>query len=304
MKLNYLIKYKSFNSVKEMDEMVQKHISFHKDKMTASIIKVLYALAGYSTTYYGVSHLKCETIASHLKISVRTVYRAIKVLNECGIITKVKTTKSTGNGASIYVIAPNILTQDVSHQMSQTCQSLETHVKPTVPTETHVNFDTDTKNLSTSLFNPYVNNVNNVNARGNFGIANVIKELLSSYNEEAINEINKIAFGSIKKYISTHKMEYAQMENIVVNCANALSRKSGVKNVFAMYSAMIKRQVEQQSSSSTVEEKKRSFVKKTKEIVPDWFEKRNDCAQVVKENVSNIDFELERQKIMMKLGVN
>ena len=185
MNLQYLIKYKSFASVEDMDATVQEHISTHQDQLTESTKAVLYCLASHSLTAVGASHLKTETIANEIGVSTQTVYRATKKLAELGIITKHKTVKRTGQGASIYVIAPKINTRNVSHSMREACQSLETHVKPVVSTDSHVKTETVTKNLSTSSFNPFV--VNNVNTYSPCDTAQDLKsQLRAIYNPQSV----------------------------------------------------------------------------------------------------------------------
>lgn len=299
MKLNYLIKYQSFKSIKEMDDNVQNHINSNKC-LTASTIKTLYCIAKHSLSYYGACHLKSETIAREIGFSERTVYRATKVLHEKGIIQKHKTTKSTGNGATIFVIAPYIMTSNVSHSMSVTCQSLETHVSTTAPTVTHVKNETVTS-FSTSSFNPsYVNTCNTYNAGDNYGIGLVIKEITGHLESHVQDELCKVGLGSIKKYMGIYDIPFEVMERIVINCTHSLIKKSGVKNVFAMYSSMIKRQVEQsQKSHERVNEKSNSLIKRSKELLPDWFEKRNEIKQ---EDNSGIDFALAQKQFLERLG--
>ena len=304
MNLQYLIKYKSFNSMHEMDEMVKEHINTHRDKLTEADKEVLYCLAAHSLSAFGACHLKAITIANEIGVSERTVYRSTKKLESHGIISKHKTVKRTGNGATIYVIAPKIKCHDVSHSMSVSCQSLEIHGKPVVPTDSHGFSHTVTKNLSTSSFNPYVNkNVsNNVNAcDSSYGLAIILQDIYrpqSSVEEEMFNELKKIAFGRIKQYMAKYKLSYPQIEIIVVNCMKALVSKNGVRNKPAMFSGMIKRQVEQLVKPSTSSYNERKVV--SKEKVPDWFNDRNSA--VVSSTDEVIDFEIERQKILEKIG--
>lgn len=303
MNLQYLIKYKSFATVEDMDKAVQEHINTHHDQLTESTKAVLYCLASHSLTAPGASHLKTETIANEIGVSTQTVYRATKKLAELGIITKHKTVKRTGQGASIYVIAPKINTRNVSHSMSDSCQSLETHVKPVIPTDSHVKNNTVTKNLSISSFNPFVtkNVVNNVNACVMQG--DLKSQLRDIYNpqsvegNQAFEELSKIAFGRIKQFMKSHNMPYLQMEQIVLNCMRALVNKQGVRNQFAMYSKMIERQTLQLFEKFI--QPVQAINKPSREIVPEWFDKRNEPSTVVN---NDVDYEAERAKILAKLG--
>lgn len=314
MNLQYLIKYKSFINVEEMDTAVKEHIHSHHDQLTESAKATLYCLAGHSLSAPGASHLKAETIAAEIGVSVKTIYRATKKLVELGIITKHKTVKKTGQGASIYVIAPKINTRNVSHVMSEGSPSLETHVSLTAPTVTHVKNETVTKNLITSSLNPFVvkNVVNNVNACASTtdlkeALRDVYKPSTVEGNRD-FEELCKIAFGRLKQYMRDYKMPYLQMESIVINCMKSLVAKEGVRSQFAMYSKMIERQVLQlfEQPIQPIVSAPQPLQQRTKEQVPEWFDKRNEQREQrsVPSTVSDgaIDFEAERQKILAKLG--
>ena len=117
--MNYLQQYAQFTSIKEMDKHVQQHIEQSFNKITSSTRKVLYAIAGRSLRFIGASHLKIETIANDIKVSDKTVSRAIKKLEELGILKKINSTKKNGiKGANIYSILP-FVPSDVPTVMSE-----------------------------------------------------------------------------------------------------------------------------------------------------------------------------------------
>lgn len=104
---SYLAQYTTFQTVKEMDRHVRKHLIEHE--LTNSEEKVLLIIAQHALAYPGVTHLKAETIAEKGEISTKTVFRATKKLQELGIIRKQSTTKLNGiQGAMIYIILPNV----------------------------------------------------------------------------------------------------------------------------------------------------------------------------------------------------
>lgn len=313
MNLQYLIKYKSFNSVEDMDQAVENHIAYHFEKLTPAECEVLRCLASHSLTAYGASHLLVDTIAKEIGVTAKTIYRATKKLTDLGIITKYKTVKRTGQGASIYVIAPFKKESIVRHSMSDSCQSPETHVNAVIPTKTHVKNEPVTKLFSTYSFNPSVNK--NVNAYGTPAIHIDLKEQLRAiYNpisvegNQAFEELCKIAFGRLKQYMRSHNVPYLQMEQIVLKCMSDLVRKKNVRNQFAMYSKMIERQTLQLFETFLQPEMAAGinmFGKKVG-VVPDWFVPVGERGR--KENVRNepvepeIDFEAERRKMLARLG--
>lgn len=103
----YLSEYKTFNSVEEMNEHVIQHIETHFLNLTKSEIKILLKLSQHSLRFTGVCHLKADTIATDLKISNKTVWRAMKKLSGLEIIEVITSVKMNGiKGANIYRILP------------------------------------------------------------------------------------------------------------------------------------------------------------------------------------------------------
>ncbi|MCP1122945.1 helix-turn-helix domain-containing protein [Bacillus sp. 3103sda1] len=116
-----LRKYESFQSVSEMDKAIDialKNFSL-KDSERAVLIK----LTQYSCKFIGVSYLKNDTLAQAVGFSKRTVQRALKRLNELGVITRIeqKRPKTGGYGAFISVINPT-----KCHLVLSPCQEDET----------------------------------------------------------------------------------------------------------------------------------------------------------------------------------
>ncbi|WIV94941.1 helix-turn-helix domain-containing protein [Bacillus bombysepticus] len=101
-----LRKYQSFNSITEMDNSISEYLSAYKLK--ESEYTVLWKLACYSCKFIGVSYLKVDSLADLTGYSKRTIQRALKVLSELGIITRINQFKPVKGGysASITVINP------------------------------------------------------------------------------------------------------------------------------------------------------------------------------------------------------
>lgn len=101
----YLKLYQSFQSVEQMDEHVEKHLKFQE--LTKSEQRILRAISQHALATPGAAHLKAKTIAEKLQITTKTVYRAVKKLQEIGVLEKIAQTKMNGiKGANIYVICP------------------------------------------------------------------------------------------------------------------------------------------------------------------------------------------------------
>lgn len=308
-----LIEHATFRSSKVMDEVVTQHIYHNADKLPESNRKVLRVLASHSLKTPGACRLKISTIAEEVGCSEATVSRAIKRLKDLHVIATVKGTKKNGiQGANIYRIL------NFTHEV--TVQEQERKVLEREAHETPRSSKIDTQKIESESFNsfktsfiPFVNPViNNVNAPSS---SDDLKSLLrdvyqpkSVEGKRAFEELCKIGFGRLKQYMKTHNMPYLQMSQIIVKAMKDLVNKSNVKNQFAMYSAMIKRQVEQlfQTPVKPVQAYANGG---RSEVIPDWFKDRNNDVQTVRPSTvsidnAEIDFEAERQKILAKLGGN
>lgn len=294
----YLAQYRTHQTVTELDSSVKEHIYNNFDKLTKSDKAALSCLATHSLQHVGACHLKTSTIAEEIGKSESTVKRSIKRLSEIGIIEIVNTSKMNGiKGANIYRI--NFFNQNMTHREMN---HRATHETPRISKDEHVK----SESVSFKSFNLSVvkNVVNNVNAH--CSDTELKLQLRGIYNplavegNQAFEELCKIAFGRLKQYMQSHKVPYLQMEQIVLKAMRDLVRKQNIKNEFAMYSAMIKRQVEQLFEAPV--NPVHTFNKLSRELIPDWFDKRNEPSTEVTNNVGNIDFEAERQKILAKLG--
>jgi predicted transcriptional regulator len=101
-----LRQYSHFNSVKEMDQVVNQALSTFELKENER--SVLFTLSQYSCKFIGVSYLKTDSLSDLLGVSRRTIQRALKRLSELGIIRRMKQYRkvSGGYGASITIILP------------------------------------------------------------------------------------------------------------------------------------------------------------------------------------------------------
>ncbi|WP_157820854.1 HTH domain-containing protein [Macrococcoides caseolyticum] len=92
----------NFETIIAMDRTVERY-NRHLKKNEYRILNVL---KQHSLKVIGFSHLKLQTIADHLEISKKTVYRTLKNLDAEGYITKIHTVsgKRKNNGAMVFRI--------------------------------------------------------------------------------------------------------------------------------------------------------------------------------------------------------
>lgn len=100
--------YKSlsqFETVAEMNEAIRAFLYSHRHELPTSAVTVLKMISRYACKLPGVAFMKVATIASKVDLSDRTVRRALKTLEQTGIIER-KTTmrRQGGHGHNVYVI--------------------------------------------------------------------------------------------------------------------------------------------------------------------------------------------------------
>lgn len=99
--------YQSFSTVEEMNEQVKRFVSTYD--LTPSMKAVLNTIKLHAKRYFvGVCWMYREQIARKAKVSLSSVKRAIKALQEAGILTvhEQNHTKRGGQTHNVYVINP------------------------------------------------------------------------------------------------------------------------------------------------------------------------------------------------------
>ncbi|MFD2089619.1 hypothetical protein [Brevibacillus brevis] len=105
--LETMEKYSRFTSREDLISTINQHLGSLQEKLTPATLKVLDAIRMRSKKIYGVAYLKIETIITLTKVSRASVERAIRKLDQVGIIKRVTTSRKTGlQGANIYYFLP------------------------------------------------------------------------------------------------------------------------------------------------------------------------------------------------------
>ncbi|MBA2869960.1 putative transcriptional regulator [Anoxybacillus calidus] len=99
----------SFDCIQAMNQAIRQFLYTYGHELSASAIEVLKTLSRHACDIVGVAFMKVETLAALVGKSVRTVQRALKTLEQYGIIKRIPTTRTTGkhkggNGHNVYVI--------------------------------------------------------------------------------------------------------------------------------------------------------------------------------------------------------
>ena len=124
--------------------------------------------------------------------------------------------------------------------------------------------------------------------------------------KEQFEQLNKILYGERKKIMKADpRLTEEQADNMVFGAfINALNKQSKVKNLFAFVTGYIRRTFKEfkegYKPSEYANKRSQSSTGRT-EIVPEWFNDRNDYSANKAQN-NMIDFEEERRKVLEKLG--
>lgn len=125
--------YQSFETVEAMIEQIKHFESIYE--LTPSIKAVLNTIKLHSKRFIGVCWLYREEIAKKAKVSLSSVKRAIKSLQEAGIlmVKPFTHTKRGGKTHNIYILQP-IAEPSVDPSNEPSEEVLEEPVEPTAPT--------------------------------------------------------------------------------------------------------------------------------------------------------------------------
>lgn len=99
----YLEQYSLFETVEEMDKAISERIDQDRFELTKSERAIVFTIKSHCLQFPGACHLKNETIAKEVGVSLITVSRAIKKLVELKILGKANRIKLNGiKGANVY----------------------------------------------------------------------------------------------------------------------------------------------------------------------------------------------------------
>ena len=117
MAFEYLAQYATFKSVEDMDLEINERIKEDRFNLTKSERAVVFAIKSHCLDYPGACHLRNETIAMEVGVSLITISRAIKKLVKLKIIGKANRSKLNGiKGANVYFFLPQNDVSDMMHR--------------------------------------------------------------------------------------------------------------------------------------------------------------------------------------------
>jgi DNA-binding Lrp family transcriptional regulator len=106
--------YQSFRSMDDLNEAVRQALYYNADKLNKTAVTTLKLLSRYSCKVIGVSWMKAGTIAQLIGKSEKTARRALKTLEEIGIIKRVPTIRAKGGRGYDLCVIQSVVQAEVS----------------------------------------------------------------------------------------------------------------------------------------------------------------------------------------------
>lgn len=99
-------RFSNFKTIESLNTSIRQHLYNKKHLLTNSSITIFKRIARYAAKYKGVAFLKIATIIELTGFSRSTVIRALKLLQQLGIVLKRHVMRPVrgGNGSNMYVI--------------------------------------------------------------------------------------------------------------------------------------------------------------------------------------------------------
>jgi len=138
-----ITKHSTFLTKEQFNDHLKSHFKKIVINLSPGSKKVFDFLAKHAIKYLGVAYLKIHTIASSLELHSSTVKRAIRQLEQLGVIKRIPQTrpKTGGDGANMYAFQPS----EPAHMNLR-----EQSKKPTVSKHNHSKNENETIYLKTT----------------------------------------------------------------------------------------------------------------------------------------------------------
>lgn len=126
---NALKALKTFENKQQINETVRAFLYQHKHELTPTAVNLLKIISRFALKIPGVCWTKIGTLAEFAGKTSRTIHRALKQLEELGIIERRKTIRKNGGyGHPVIIILPQDVTSDVISELSHREKELKTNV--------------------------------------------------------------------------------------------------------------------------------------------------------------------------------
>jgi hypothetical protein len=164
---NALKQLKTFENKEELNNTIRAFLYHYKHKLTPAAIQTLKIISRFAVKIPGVCWAKIGTIAEIAEKTSRTIHRALNLLEEIGIIKRIKTIRKNGGyGHPVIIIQPMpglSLPDDVTSDVRTEMSHRQEPTNPDKSSDQPAKNDSETMILKTKSFreNKNIKNKNN-----------------------------------------------------------------------------------------------------------------------------------------------
>lgn len=305
-------KHLKIKRMQQLEQDLEKRGEYIDELFQRKTIRVLDEIA-YLTTMCGVIKIGADRLANNADVSVRTVYNAVKTIktNAVGfyvgylknshkyVFVDLKHKDAKAMLADLFKLSE----REIAELFAVHFAVHENVAKPVVSTvETNISDSNNKTNKLKDFKDIKTSTKDSKTSPSNNNLYSRLKALFNARKGSLSNfkTFIGVIYGRMKKLKSDANMSlsHAQIEAIMYNSLDALLNMSNVKNELAMLNAIIKNKINDVLAPAATNTKARV------ELVPDWFESRNDDTKAPesKNSAAAVDFEVERAKFLAKLG--
>lgn len=146
---NAMKSMKAFSNKDELNNTIRLFLYDHKHELSPSAIETIKIISRFAVKIPGVCWTKIETLAEKIGKSPRTILRALKQLEDLGIIKRLKTIRKEGGyGHPVIVIQPIqgcVLPDRVTSNVTSDLSDRQDVIKVDTPSVQESKNDTETK---------------------------------------------------------------------------------------------------------------------------------------------------------------
>ena len=314
-KLEMLAPYSKYTSVDQFNTQYEMIMAIHKKQFTKLQMNVLKVVRRRACKVPGVANASirtymedCKEILGH-EVSRDTIRTTLDKAEELGILLKCagqRMIKGRGSKTANVVIF-NTYNEVYAYKVAQEKRELEEAKKLLAAEYKQAQKMMGVYNEAIEIAAAEQQKKNAPKAPekapGEVKEQTLYQKLLKAYKPS--NDIQKARFKELvaiiyklmKDYKAQFNFNHKQLEQIMLSSFQALLDKEGVNNPPAMLSVIIKNKVENLTKAYTTPNASKSPV--SKEILPEWFNSRNDKKEIVE--LSEKEQAEARERIMKKL---
>lgn len=324
----WLKPYSKFNSVEELDRHYEKAMADIKHKFTKVQHDILFCVRQHACVVPGVANKRYKKYLIYFeekmgyKVSKDTFQKAIDKAERYGLLLKVEGRRLHNKSQAANVIIFNRFEEVKAYRAAAEAKERE-ELERLLAEEYEankqmMNWPHEAKAIATAKNHKKQNQEQEpkqtIEPQKPQTLYQKMRNLYkpaSDSSQKRFRELVAIAYGSLKRYKNKINMNHNQLETVILNAFKTMLAKNNVQNQAAMFSVIIKNQLNnliapRQNNENTA---------RNVENVPDWFRKykaeseaREEQRRLEEEKNravrGQIDYEKERERILKKLEIS